>query len=807
MTTPKPSKKPDKKVPAKKRAPAKSAPKKTPTKKAPVKRATKKRSSKPKQQEVSRLKRIALTTLGLGIKLGLVVFAVLIFIGIYLDTVVKNKFDGQLFQLPAVVYGRVLSLAPGAPIDITTVKQELDLLQYRKVRDPQRPGEYSSSSTKIEVIRRPFEFEDGPEPDRHVMISFDGDGVSSIHRVSTKQQMGFLRIEPKMLGMLESGNDEQRLFLRREQFPEVMVDALLATEDRDFYQHDGVSPLAILRALVANIKAGRTVQGGSTLTQQLAKNLFLSRERTLWRKVREAYIALILDYRYSKDKILEAYLNEVYLGQNGGEAIHGFGLAARLYFGRPIQELRIDQLAMLVGMVKGPSYYNPMRFPERVKVRRDLVLRLMMQNDILTASQFEQAASRPLDVKKKASIASRQPAYFQQLKRELKEYVGSTYSADMGLRLFTTLDPLSQQQIEKATSRTVPKLEKRAGKGLEAAIVIADRESGEIRAMVGGSRTGYNGFNRALDASRPIGSLVKPAIYLAALSQPERFSLATTLDDKPIKLKGSKGTYWTPRNFDRKHRNEVPLYRAFSTSLNIPTVNLGLAVGLNGVIDTLEYLGVDRDEVPPLPSMLLGAFTLTPYQVTQMYQSITSGGRKAPLTALRSVVDLDGNLLYQNWPKSSRVVPEQAAWLTTYGMKKVVSEGTGRFLKSKFGWATLAGKTGTSNDSRDSWYVGIDGREVVTVWLGRDDNKSINLTGSAGALRLYADYLSLRRPQKLQLTWPSEISTIHYTKQASGVLEFDCSGKQTLPVWDSHQALEERCKSGGGNWMKDLLGW
>ncbi|XDF77334.1 penicillin-binding protein 1B [Aliivibrio fischeri] len=787
----------------KKKTPTKAAPKKTAAKKkAPAKRKT---SSKKKAQSSRPFWKSLMI---LGFKLSLVVLAILVIAGIYLDTVVKKRFDGQLFSLPTVVYSRVLTLSPGQNISLRTVQNELDLLKYQKVRQPQRPGEYSSSSTKIELIRRPFEFQQGPEPDRHVMLYFNSEGLQKIENRSVMKQMGFLQIEPQFLGMLDADDDQQRLFLRREQFPEVMVDALLATEDRDFYQHDGVSPLAIARAMVVNAKAGRTVQGGSTLTQQLAKNLFLSRERTLWRKVREAYLALILDYRYSKDRILEAYLNEVYLGQTGGEAIHGFGLAAQVYFGRPIEELRIDQLAMLVGMVKGPSYYNPMRFPERVKERRDLVLRLMMQEEILSPHQYEMAASRPLDVKKRATIATRQPAYFQQLKWELKEKAGKAYQKGEGLRVFTTLDPLSQQKAEQAVERTVPQLEKRAGKGLEAAMVIVDRQSGEIRAMIGGSRTGFDGFNRAINAKRPIGSLVKPAIYLSALETPDKFSLATTLDDKPIALKGSKGTTWTPRNFDRKFRGEVPLYYALSRSLNVPTVNLGLMVGLSKVTDTLVKLGVDANEINQVPSMLLGSINLSPYQVAQMYQTIGNGGRKAALTALKAVVDNDGNLLYENFPKSAAVVPEQATWLTVYGMKRTVSEGTARFLNSKYSWAALAGKTGTSNDSRDSWYAGIDGREVAITWLGRDDNKPMKLTGSSGALRVYADYLSMRSPEVLQLPWPNEVTTAGFDLQSNKTLEPDCSGRVKLPIWDQKGQYKAECeKNKPAAWLTDIFGF
>ena len=345
-------------------------------------------------------------------KCAVALMALLVFIGIYLDSVVKQRFEGQLFDLPTVVYARILTLSPGDAFSRQELQNELEVLNYRKVSHPKFPGEYAASSSKIELIRRPFEFADGPEPDRHVMLHFDSGTLNRIQSLESTGDLGYLRLEPKMLGMLEKDSEEQRLFLRREQFPEIIVDALLVTEDRHFYQHDGVSPLAIARAMLVNIKAGRTVQGGSTLTQQLAKNLFLTQDRTLWRKLREAYIALILDYRYSKDRILEAYLNEVYLGQSGNQAIHGFALASRYYFGQPIQELRIDQLAMLVGMVKGPSYYNPVRFPERTQERRDLVLRLMMQQGLLSAQAYEQAASRPLDIQPTPRIASRQPAYF-----------------------------------------------------------------------------------------------------------------------------------------------------------------------------------------------------------------------------------------------------------------------------------------------------------------------------------------------------------------------------------------------------------
>ncbi|EHU5196166.1 penicillin-binding protein 1B [Vibrio vulnificus] len=779
--------------------------KKTTTRKRTANRTPRKTTKK--RSAVKTAKRQWLKTLwSLSWKAGLALVAVLIFVGIYLDSVVKQRFEGQLFQLPTVVYARIQTLYAGENVSRPELQKELDILNYRKVSQPRYPGEYSSSSSKIELIRRPFEFVDGPEADRHVMLHFDASSLTRIQSLESKGDLGYLRLEPKMLGMLEKDTDEQRLFLRREQFPEIMVDALLVTEDRDFYQHDGVSPLAIARAMFVNLKAGRTVQGGSTLTQQLAKNLFLTQDRTLWRKVREAYIALILDYRYSKDRILEAYLNEVYLGQSGKQAIHGFGLASRYYFGQPIQELRIDQLAMLVGMVKGPSYYNPVRFPERTKERRDLVLRLMMQQNMLTASEYDQAASRPLDIQDVPRIASRQPAYFQQLSMELREKVGEAFQGETGLRVFTSLDPISQDKLEKAISKKVPELGKVAGNELEAAAVAVDRTSGEIRAMVGGKRTGYDGFNRAINASRPIGSLVKPAVYLTALEQPEKYTLATTLQDTPLSLKGSKGSVWEPRNFDRQFRGDVPLYQALAKSLNVPTVRLGMQLGIDQVSDTLARLGVNRNEIRPVPSMFLGAFSLTPLEVAQMYQTLTNSGRKAPLTALRSVVDLEGHVLYQSLPKSSPAVNEQAAWLTTYAMKQGVAQGTGRYLQNQFAWAALAGKTGTSNDSRDSWFVGVDGREVTTIWLGRDDNQPTKLTGASGALRVYAEYLKQRTPEKLILPWPKEITTLGYQQKSDGELSLDCSSQFTLPVWDKQGELKAQCEK-SSNWLNKLLSW
>ena len=712
--------------------------------------------------------------------------------GFYLDRKIQARFNGQIWQLPAVVYSRILHLAPGAAVTKDALLRELDMLGYQKVITPTNSGEYTLHTNEVELIRRPFTFEDGAQPPSHVRIEFNQEGVKSIKHVATGKSLGFLRIEPKMLGMLDSGSTEQRIFLPRNHFPEFLVDALVNTEDRNFYQHHGVSPIGILRAFVVNLRAGKTVQGGSTLTQQLAKNMFLSRDRTLVRKLKEAFMALIIDYRYSKDQILEAYVNEVYLGQSNGQPVHGFPLGARLYFGRPIEELRTDQLAMLVGMVKGPSYYNPWRYPERIKDRRDVVLKSMMEQGKINSSQYVYFVSKPLDVKEKANLTTRQPAYFDQLREEINERVGGSFDAKVGLRVFSTLDPLSQINLEKTITNKMPELKKRAGKELEVASVIADRRTGEIRAMVGGSKPGFAGFNRALNSKRQIGSLAKPAIYLTALERYKQFNLATPLKDEPIKLQSTSGQVWEPKNYDKKFRGDVSLIEALAKSYNIPAVNLGMTVGIDNVIATFEKLGA-TSKIEELPSTLLGTFAMTPKEVTQIFQTLASGGQQAKLTSLRAIATQDGDLLYRNWPRAKQVFSEQASWLTMYGLKEVVESGTGRYLQQNFADEELAGKTGTTDDNRDSWYVGIDGREVVTIWLGRDDNKSTPFTGSSGALKLYADYMQARGAEKLLLTWPSQIETVPYRLQHNLILT-DCTSIDRIPVWDADGYWQNYCK-------------
>lgn len=717
----------------------------------------------------------------------------IIYFGVQFNNLVASKFEGQMWQLPNVVYARHLVLSPAMQVAQKEVLSELEQLNYRKVAQPTKSGEYSISGQTIRLIRRPFVFPEGEQPAQQASIRFSGKRIVKITDETSGHDIGVLQIEPQILGMLDGDNSEKRIYVSKDELPETLVAALLATEDRDFYQHDGVSPVAIARAFAANVTAGRNVQGGSTLTQQLAKNLFLTRERSLVRKIKEAYLAVIMDYRYSKDQLLDAYLNQVYLGQSGQDAIHGFALASRHYFGRPLSELSLDQQALLVGLVKGPSYYNPWRYAERAKARRNLVLKMMVETGDLEPSDYERAIQKPLSLGVQGKGSTTEPPYFDYIKLSLQEN-GIDYNSGRGLRLFTTFEPKVQSQAEAAVYNVMPNLEKKAGQSLETAMIVADKRSGAIRAMIGSRQPNFHGFNRAINAERQIGSLIKPAVYVTALAQPEHYALGTNLADKPITIQTQNNEKWSPRNYDRQYRGQVSLYQALAHSYNVPTVNLGMAIGLDKVTNTLVSLGVKETQVPQVPSMLLGALALSPLNVTQMYQALGNQGEKQNLFALSAVLDEHGQELYRHQAQQEKVLEPEAAWLIEYAMEQVVEQGTARYLNQIVPQsAHLAGKTGTSNQGRDSWYVGLDNRDVVTIWVGRDDNNPVALTGSSGPLRIYGDFLKKAGYQSIDQTKPEKIGLANYSTDSQGGLRESCFGEIHLPVWSETGETSPNC--------------
>ncbi|MCP2232105.1 MULTISPECIES: bifunctional glycosyl transferase/transpeptidase [Erwinia] len=722
--------------------------------------------------------------IGLLIKLFLLFAVVMAIYGVYLDSQIRSRIDGKVWQLPATVYGRMVSLEPGMSYNKKEMIALLEGTQYREVTRMTRPGEFTVQGNSIEMIRRPFDFPDSKEGQIRARLSFSGDQLSDIKNLDSGRSFGFFRLDPRLITMLQSPNGEQRLFVPRAGFPDLLVDTLVATEDRHFYQHDGISFYSIGRAFLANITAGRAVQGGSTLTQQLVKNLFLTNERSLWRKANEAYMALIMDARYSKDRILELYLNEVYLGQAGNDQIRGFPLASLYYFGRPVDELSLDQQALLVGMVKGASLYNPWRNPKLALERRNLVLRLLQQQKVIDQELYDMLSARPLGVQPKGGVITPQPAFMQMVRNELQAKLGDKIKDLSGVKIFTTLDPVSQDAAEKSVEEGMPALRKQRGlNDLETAMVIVDRFSGEVRAMVGGADPQFAGYNRALQARRSIGSLAKPATYLTALSQPDTYRLNTWIADNPIALKQPNGQVWKPQNDDRRFSGQVMLVDALTRSMNVPTVNLGMTLGLPQVVDTWTKLGVPKDQLNPVPAMLLGALNLTPIEVAQAFQTIASGGSRAPLSAVRSVIAEDGSVLYQSFPQAERAVPAQAAYLTLYTMQQVVDHGTARALGAKYPRASLAGKTGTTNNLVDSWFAGIDGKEVAITWIGRDNNQPTKVYGSSGAMQLYQRYLANQAPMPLQLTPPEDIAPMSVDSAGNFVCGSASSSWRTLPVW------------------------
>ena len=720
--------------------------------------------------------------LWLLLKLMLVLIVVLVIYGVYLDQKIRSRIDGKVWQLPAAVYGRMVNLEPDMPVSKQEMVQLLEATQYRKVTRMTRPGEFTVQANSIEMIRRPFDFPDSKEGQVRARLTFSKDRLETIENLDSKRQFGFFRLDPRLITMLSSPNGEQRLFVPRSGYPDLLVDTLIATEDRHFYEHDGISLYSIGRAVLANLTAGRAVQGASTLTQQLAKNLFLSSERTLWRKANEAYMALIMDARYSKDRILELYLNEVYLGQSGDNEIRGFPLASLYYFGRPVDELSLDQQALLVGMVKGASIYNPWRNPKMALERRNLVLRLLQEQKVIDQELYDMLSARPLGVQPRGGVISPQPAFMQMVRQELQAKLGDKVKDLSGVKIFTTFDSVAQDAAEKAAVEGIPALIKqRKLSDLETAMVVVDRFSGEVRAMVGGANPQFAGYNRAMQARRSIGSLAKPATYLTALSQPNQYRLNTWIADAPISLRQPNGQVWSPQNDDHRYSGQVMLVDALTRSMNVPTVNLGMAIGLPAVTDTWLKLGVPKDQLHPVPSMLLGALNLTPIEVAQAFQTIASGGNRATLSAVRSVIAEDGTPLFQSFPQSERAVPAQAAYMTLWTMQQVVQRGTGRQLGAKFPGLHLAGKTGTTNNQVDTWFAGIDGREVVITWVGRDNNQPTKLYGASGAMSIYQRYLSNQSPIGLDLTPPEDIVDMSVDDQ--GYFICGGGGTRTLPVW------------------------
>ncbi|MCC2617414.1 penicillin-binding protein 1B [Aestuariibacter halophilus] len=749
-----------------------------------------------------------------GWKLLLVLMAIVAAYLVYLDSQIQHRFNGTKWQVPAQIFARPMTLALGQDVTRGEIVDELELLGYRRVSHAKNTGEYEVATQRIAVRVRPFTFPDGYQSASGVLLTLQDGKLVEIRDLDGNQTRETFRLEPWLVTRLVTTEREDRMLVSFDDVPKALINALLVVEDQNFYQHHGVAPLAILRALFANIAAGRAVQGGSTLTQQLVKNMYLSNEKSIVRKVKEALMSVLIDARYSKDEILEAYLNEVFLGQNGAMAVHGFGLASYYYFDRPLNELNLPEIATLVGMIKGPSYYNPKRYPERVTERRNLVLKLMFDNNLISRTEYEPLLNAPLVVTDSARFREgKHPAFMDKVRRELQQVLANPDIRQAGIKVFTTLDSIAQRKAEAALQSSLTTLDARSkAPRLQGAMVVSDIRSGEIRALIGDRQVDYDGFNRALDARRSVGSLIKPAIYLTALEDPGNYNLATPLADEPIALKSSYGKRWEPQNADRKFRGRVPLVEALTRSLNVPTVSLGMTLGLPVVADAIARLGVDAD-VPLYPALTLGAVDLSPLSVNQMYQTIANEGRYVPLHAVSAVLSPQDDLLWRFDTPAEQRFDEKASYLLNYALHKVTREGTAKALDGRFPEINMAGKTGTTDDYRDSWFSGYDKYTLTTAWVGDDDNQPTGLTGASGALQVFIDYQSRIVPKSLTRRFPAGLGIAHFNHEDGRYMRAGCKNSLSvpailaaLPEEPMDCAGQERQPKQEKSWWERLLG-
>lgn len=720
--------------------------------------------------------------LGWALKLGLVGLVVLAGFAVYLDAVVQEKFSGNRWTVPAKVYARPLELFVGQKLAKDDFLKELDALGYRREAAVSGPGGVSIAGNNIELHSRGFQFYESTEPAQRVRVRFSGDYVAGLNQ-GNGANLAVARLEPLLIGGLYPAHQEDRVLIKLDQVPPYLVETLVAVEDREFFKHFGVSPKGIARAMWINASAGQLRQGGSTLTQQLVKNFFLTNERSLTRKATEAMMALLLELHYDKQDILEAYLNEVFLGQDGQRAVHGFGLASQYFFSQPLSELKLDQVALLVGMVKGPTYYNPRRNPERALERRNLVLDLLVEQGVVTAEQAAAAKQKPLGITQRGTMAnSSYPAFLDLVKRQLREDYQDQDLTEEGLRIFTSLDPILQHKAEGALTDTMKRLSGRKGVDqVEAGMVVTSPESGEVQAIIGSRSPRFAGFNRALDAVRPIGSLVKPAVYLTALERPSRYTLTSRVEDQSFSIKTGSGQVWTPQNYDRKPHGTIFLYQGLVNSYNLSTAKIGLEVGVPEVLKTLGRLGVEQDW-PAYPAMLLGAGGLSPMSVANMYQTIANGGYNTPLRAIRSVLTADGQPLKRYPFQIQQRFDSGAIYLLQNAMQRTISEGTGRSVYNQLPRSLkLAGKTGTSNDSRDSWFAGFGQDLLAVVWLGRDDNGPTPLTGATGALQVWTDFMRRADPLPLDMPLPDNVVQAWVNGQTGQGTDPSCPNAVQMP--------------------------
>ena len=714
--------------------------------------------------------------------LSLIIFSVIsiAYVSI-LDSKVVNKLDGVLWTVPAKVYARPLELAEGGKINVDVLKKELEILSYELIKGiPDTPGEFSQSQRSVNIFIRGF----GSQEPGLYRLKIENDKIDSIKR-KDGISIDLIQLEPLSIGGMFPSHLQDRILLNFSQVPKDLEEMILVVEDRNFYSHKGISLRSIMRAFIKNTRALGIEEGGSTITQQLAKSLFFSPEQTIKRKIKEAIAALLIEIHYSKQEILLAYINDVFIAQSGRRAIHGFGLASQFFFGTDLKNLSLDQKALLVGMLKGPSLYSPINNPDRAKTRRDLVLSLIKNDSLITEEEYLDLKGRSLKVIPPSfKSLSKYPAFNDIVTLDLRKNFDDSDLRTKGLKIITNLDPVVQDYLEESIKDTKLQLKRRYGSqlnGLEGAGIVIDSFSGEVVAAIGSTKPNNYGFNRAINAVRPIGSLVKPFIYLSALQHYSKYNLSTLLDDSKLSVSLPGGKLWEPNNFDKKFHGNIPLHVALSESYNVATTRLGMDLGYSVVQETFTKLGIKK-KIPKYPSIFVGSFEMTPLEVIQAYQTIASEGFYSPLNSIRTVESSEDVLsLSYPYKVEQRFRPEPI-YLLKFVLKQTFISGTARGFSSRVieKWKT-GGKTGTSDDQRDSWFVGYAGNYLMVVWLGFDDNRKSPLTGRTGALQVWKNFMSRLDPIAYEVRKPSRIR-YEWVDTKDGLLSGErCKGSILIP--------------------------
>jgi len=663
-----------------------------------------------------------------------------------LDTVLRERFEGRRFAVPSRVYADTSLVFPGLQLEASGFFRRLERLGYRAVAAgvELRPGDFRRSANAVEIALR--DSADPRQPvGRRARLRTDDGIVTEMRDLGSGEEIYGLELEPEAVAGLYAGRWEQRRLVTLAEVPPLLVRAILLTEDQRFYSHHGVDPRGILRAVLTNLRHGELDQGGSTLTQQLMKNFFLTPERSLTRKLREAALALRAESLYDKNEILECYLNEIYLGQNGAQAIHGVGEAAHFYFGKAPNRLTLGEVALLAGLIRGPNLYSPFRNPERARARRDTILELLANHGVITADEYAAAAAEALRETAPRRARRTAPYFVDLLYRELeRDYPAEVLYQD-GLELFTTIDIQMQTAAEVAVADGLAALEKaypRLRRGAEqpqAALVALRPQTGAIVAMVGGRDYGSSQFNRAVDARRQPGSVFKPFVYLAAFAGGEA-EPSSLLDDAPFDW-SYDGRTWRPHNYKEVYYGPVSARFALEHSLNAATARLAQRIGLERVRQVAVDLGLDAS-LPEVPSIVLGAVEASPLEIARAYAAIANQGTATEPRLLKRVVDTSGELVESRPARATRVASAAAADQLTDVLTGVIDTGTGRGVRERGFTLPAAGKTGTTNESRDAWFAGYTPNLVAVVWVGFDRDTPLGLTGAQAALPIWTSFMA-----------------------------------------------------------------